>query len=211
MVYQLSENTIWFPKPELADEDGLLAVGGDLSAERLVLAYQNGIFPWYSDESPVLWYAPHERFVLFPEKVKMSSSMRKLMKTGKFRITFDQAFPEVIRSCANIPREDQPGTWINADMQAAYINLFQLGYAHSVEVWENDLLVGGLYGLHINRVFCGESMFSTVSNASKAALIYLCQIKDYSLIDCQVYTSHLESLGAEFISRSLYLDYLKAI
>ena len=211
MVYQLSEDTIWFPKPELADEDGLLAVGGDLSAERLVLAYQNGIFPWYSDESPVLWYAPHERFVLFPEKVKMSSSMRKLMKTGKFRITFDQAFPEVIRSCANIPREDQPGTWINADMQAAYINLFQLGYAHSVEVWENDLLVGGLYGLHINRVFCGESMFSTVSNASKAALIYLCQIKDYSLIDCQVYTSHLESLGAEFISRSRYLDYLKAI
>ena len=211
MVYQLSEDTIWFPKPELADEDGLLAVGGDLSAERLVLAYQNGIFPWYSDESPVLWYAPHERFVLFPEKVKMSSSMRKLMKTGKFRITFDQAFPEVIRSCANIPREDQPGTWINADMQAAYINLFQLGYAHSVEVWENDLLVGGLYGLHINHVFCGESMFSTVSNASKAALIYLCQIKDYSLIDCQVYTSHLESLGAEFISRSRYLDYLKAI
>ena len=211
MVYQLSEDTIWFPKPELADEDGLLAVGGDLSAERLVLAYQNGIFPWYSDESPVLWYAPHERFVLFPEKVKISSTMRKLMKTGKFQITFDQAFPEVIRFCANIPREDQPGTWITADMQAAYINLFQLGYAHSVEVWENDLLVGGLYGLHINRVFCGESMFSTVSNASKAALIYLCQIKDYSLIDCQVYTSHLESLGAEFISRSLYLDYLKAI
>ena len=211
MVYQLSENTIWFPKPELADEDGLLAVGGDLSAERLVLAYQNGIFPWYSDESPVLWYAPHERFVLFPEKVKISSTMRKLMKTGKFQITFDQAFPEVIRFCANIPREDQPGTWITADMQAAYINLFQLGYAHSVEVWENDLLVGGLYGLHINRVFCGESMFSTVSNASKAALIYLCQIKDYSLIDCQVYTSHLESLGAEFISRSRYLDYLKAI
>ena len=211
MVYQLSEDTIWFPKPELADEDGLLAVGGDLSAERLVLAYQNGIFPWYSDESPVLWYAPHERFVLFPEKVKISSTMRKLMKTGKFQITFDQAFPEVIRFCANIPREDQPGTWINADMQAAYINLFQLGYAHSVEVWENDLLVGGLYGLHINRVFCGESMFSTVSNASKAALIYLCQIKDYSLIDCQVYTSHLESLGAEFISRSRYLDYLKAI
>lgn len=211
MVYQLSEDTIWFPKPELADEDGLLAVGGDLSAERLVLAYQNGIFPWYSDESPVLWYAPHERFVLFPEKVKISSTMRKLMKTGKFQITFDQAFPEVIRFCANIPREDQPGTWITADMQAAYINLFQLGYAHSVEVWENDLLVGGLYGLHINHVFCGESMFSTVSNASKAALIYLCQIKDYSLIDCQVYTSHLESLGAEFISRSRYLDYLKAI
>lgn len=211
MVYQLSENTIWFPKPELADEDGLLAVGGDLSAERLVLAYQNGIFPWYSDESPVLWYAPHERFVLFPEKVKISSTMRKLMKTGKFRITFDQAFPEVIRSCANIPREDQPGTWITGDMQAAYINLFQLGYAHSLEVWENDLLVGGLYGLHINHVFCGESMFSTVSNASKAALIYLCQNKDYTLIDCQVYTSHLESLGAEFISRNRYLDYLKAI
>lgn len=211
MVYQLSVDTIWFPKPELADEDGLLAVGGDLSSERLVLAYQNGIFPWYSEGSPVLWYAPHERFVLFPEKVKISSTMRKLLKTGKFRITFDQAFPEVIRSCANIPREDQPGTWITGDMQAAYINLFQLGYAHSVEVWENDLLVGGLYGLHINQVFCGESMFSTGSNASKAALIYLCQNKGYSLIDCQVYTSHLESLGAEFISRSRYLDYLKAI
>ena len=211
MVYQLSEDTIWFPKPELADEDGLLAVGGDLSAERLVLAYQNGIFPWYSDDSPVLWYAPHERFVLFPEKVKISSTMRKLLKTGKFRITFDHAFPEVIRSCAKSPREDQPGTWITGDMQLAYINLFQLGYAHSVEVWENDLLVGGLYGLQINHVFCGESMFSAVSNASKAALIYLCQNKDYTLIDCQVYTSHLESLGAEFISRSGYLDFLKAI
>lgn len=209
MVYQLSENKIWFPKPELADEDGLLAIGGDLSAERLVLAYQNGIFPWYSDESPVLWYAPHERFVLFPEKVKISSTMSKLLKTGKFRITFDQAFPEVIRCCANIPREDQPGTWITGDMQDAYINLFQLGYAHSVEVWENDLLVGGLYGLQINRIFCGESMFSRVSNASKAALIYLCQNKDFTLIDCQVYTSHLESLGAEFISRNRYLDYLK--
>lgn len=210
MIYYLSKDKIWFPDPELADEDGLLAVGGDLSADRLLLAYRNGIFPWYSDETPILWYAPHERFVLFPEKVKISSTMRKLLNTEKFRITIDQAFPEVIKACANIPREGEPGTWITSDMQAAYINLFRLGYAHSVEVWENELLVGGLYGVLINDVFCGESMFSKVSNASKAALIWLCQNKDYSLIDCQVYTSHLESLGAEFISRSSYLGYLKA-
>lgn len=209
MIYYLSKDKIWFPDPELADEDGLLAVGGDLSAERLLLAYRNGIFPWYSDDTPVLWYAPHERFVLFPEKVKISSTMRKLLSTEKFRITIDQAFPEVIKACANIPREGEPGTWITSDMQKAYINLFRLGYAHSVEVWENELLVGGLYGVLINDVFCGESMFSKVSNASKAALIWLCQNKNYSLIDCQVYTSHLESLGAEFISRSIYLGYLK--
>lgn len=209
MIYYLSKDKIWFPDPELADEDGLLAVGGDLSADRLLLAYRNGIFPWYSDETPILWYAPHERFVLFPEKVKISSTMRKLLGTEKFRITIDQAFPEVIKACANIPREGEPGTWITSDMQKAYINLFRLGYAHSVEVWENELLVGGLYGVLINDVFCGESMFSKVSNASKAALIWLCQNKDYSLIDCQVYTSHLESLGAEFISRSIYLGYLK--
>lgn len=210
MIYKLSEDEIWFPEPGQAEEDGLLAVGGDLSAERLISAYHHGIFPWYSEETPILWYAPHERFVLFPEKVKISSTMQKLRKTGKFRITFDQAFPEVIRSCANIPRNDQPGTWITEEMRKAYINLFNLGYAHSAEVWENDQLVGGLYGVHINTVFCGESMFSKVSNASKAALIYLCQTMNYSLIDCKVYTEHLESMGAEFISRSRYMGLLNA-
>ena len=208
MIFQLSEDTIWFPDTELADEDGLLAVGGDLSPERLILAYKNGIFPWFSDDTPILWYAPHERFVLFPEKLKVSKSMRKLLKLGKFEITFDAAFPDVIRACASISREDQLGTWITNDMQNAYIELFELGFAHSVEVWENKQLVGGLYGIKINSVFCGESMFSKVSNASKAALISLCQNRNYKLIDCQVHSSHLESLGAEFISMNQFRAYL---
>ena len=208
MIFQLSEDTIWFPDTELADEDGLLAVGGDLSPERLILAYKNGIFPWFSDDTPILWYAPHERFVLFPEKLKVSKSMRKLLELGKFEITFDAAFPDVIRACASISREDQLGTWITNDMQNAYIELFELGFAHSVEVWEDKQLVGGLYGIEINSVFCGESMFSKVSNASKAALISLCQNRNYKLIDCQVHSGHLESLGAEFINMNQFRDYL---
>jgi leucyl/phenylalanyl-tRNA--protein transferase len=208
MIFQLSEDTIWFPEPDLADEDGLLAVGGDLSPERLILAYQNGIFPWFSEESPILWYAPHERFVLFPQKLKLSKTMRKLLKTNKFKVTFNTAFPDVIRACATISREDQLGTWITNDMEKAYIQLFELGYAHSVEVWENDQLVGGLYGVEINSVFCGESMFSKVSNASKAALISLCEHKNYKLIDCQVHSDHLESLGAEFISTNQFMEFL---
>lgn len=208
MIFQLSESELWFPEPELAEEDGLLAIGGDLSAERLVLAYQTGIFPWFSDESPILWYAPHERFVLFPEKLKLSKTMRKLLKTNKFKVTFDTAFPDVIRACATISREDQLGTWITNDMEKAYIQLFELGYAHSVEVWENDQLAGGLYGVEMNSVFCGESMFSKVSNASKVALISLCQNKNYKLIDCQVHSDHLESLGAELIYMNQFVNYL---
>jgi leucyl/phenylalanyl-tRNA--protein transferase len=210
MIFQLSENELWFPEPELAEEDGLLAIGGDLSAERLVLAYQSGIFPWFSDDTPILWYAPHKRFVLLPDHLKVSKSMQKLLNTEQFRITFDTAFPEVIKACASISREDQDGTWITSGMQLAYIELFRLGIAHSVVVWENDQLAGGLYGIHMNSVFCGESMFSKVSNASKAALIWLCQNKTYKLIDCQVHTSHLESLGAGFISMEEYLDFLNA-
>ena len=204
----LSEDELWFPEPELADEDGLLAMGGDLSAERLVLAYQCGIFPWFSEGTPILWYAPHQRFVLLPDYLKISKSMHKLFNSKKFRITFDTAFQDVIKACATVSRLDQEGTWITSDMQEAYINLYRLGIAHSVEVWENEELVGGLYGIHINSVFCGESMFSKVSNASKAALIWLCQNKNYKLIDCQVYTSHLESLGAGFISMEQYLNFL---
>ena len=210
MIFQLSEDVLWFPEPELAEDDGLLAIGGDLSAERLMLAYQSGIFPWFSDDTPILWYAPHKRFVLFPDELKVSKSMHKLLISKKFRITFDTAFPEVIKACASIRREGQEGTWITSDMQLAYINLFRLGIAHSVEVWENDQLAGGLYGIHINSVFCGESMFSKVSNASKVALIWLCQNKNFKLIDCQVHTSHLESLGAGFISMKEYLDFLNA-
>jgi leucyl/phenylalanyl-tRNA--protein transferase len=210
MIFQLSESELWFPEPKLAEEDGLLAIGGDLSAERLVLAYQSGIFPWFSDDTPILWYAPHKRFVLLPDCLKVSKSMQKLLNIEKFKITFDTAFPEVIKACASISREDQDGTWITSSMQLAYIELFRLGIAHSVEVWENDQLAGGLYGIHMNSVFCGESMFSKVSNASKAALIWLCQNKTYKLIDCQVHTSHLESLGAGFISMEEYLDFLNA-
>lgn len=208
MFYQLSDTEIWFPKPELADDDGLLAVGGDLSHERLILAYHHGIFPWYSDESPILWYSPHVRFVLFPAKLKVSSSMNKVMKNGKFKITFDTAFADVISACAGISRKGEEGTWITEDMQMAYINFHNLGYSHSVEVWENDILVGGLYGVEVNKVFCGESMFSKANNASKAALIWLCCNKDFVMIDCQVHTPHLESLGAEMISRQEYLTIL---
>lgn len=208
MIFQLSEDIISFPKPELANEDGLLAVGGDLSPARLILAYQNGIFPWFSDDSPILWYAPHKRFVLFPEKLKISKTMLKFLKTNNLKVTYDTAFPEVIRACATISRDDELGTWITNDMEKAYIQLFELGYAHSVEVWENDQLVGGLYGVEMNSVFCGESMFSKVSNASKLALISLCQNHKYKLIDCQVHSDHLESLGAEFISTNQFVDYL---
>lgn len=208
MIFRLPEDKLWFPETEFAESDGLLAVGGDLSAERLILAYKSGIFPWFSDDSPILWYAPHRRFVLVPEKLKVSDSMRRLMQSGKFEITFDQAFPEVIKACAEIKRSDQDGTWITADMQKAYINLFESGYAHSVEVWEKGLLVGGLYGVQIGTVFCGESMFSKVSNASKAALIRLCLTKKFTLIDCQIHSTHLESMGAGFISMVEYRKYL---
>jgi len=210
MFYQLSDTEIWFPKPELAEKDGLLAVGGDLSPDRLMLAYHNGIFPWYSDDTPILWYSPHQRFVLFPNKLKVSSSMRKVLQNGQFDITFDQAFSDVIQSCSHISREGEPGTWITAEMQKAYIILHKLGYAHSVEVWEDDTLVGGLYGVIVNNIFCGESMFSKVSNASKASLIWLCKNRAFLIIDCQVHTNHLESLGAEFIPRNEYLDLLNA-
>ncbi len=208
MIIQLSEDKIWFPAPELANEDGLLAIGGDLSVQRLLLAYRSGIFPWFSEGDPILWYSPHDRFVLFPEKLKISSSMLKVLGSGNFRITCNEAFSEVINACANSIRKDQEGTWITDTMKSAYIQLYHLGYAHSVEVWENDLLVGGLYGVQVNHVFCGESMFARVSNASKVALIYLCQHYNFKLIDCQVYTSHLESMGAGFISLDEYLALL---
>lgn len=208
MVYRLDNDKIWFPDPALADEDGLLAIGGDLSVERLLLAYSHGIFPWFSDETPILWYAPHERFVLFPEKIHISSSMKQLIRKEHFKFTFNQNFEEVINECAAIHRPGQPGTWITADMRAAYTTLHKQGFAHSVEVWQDERLVGGLYGVSINHVFCGESMFSKVSNASKFALIALCRSANFRMIDCQMHTPHLESLGAEFISRERYLELL---
>jgi leucyl/phenylalanyl-tRNA--protein transferase len=207
MIFRLDERLI-FPEPDLAEPDGLLAVGGDLSTQRLILAYQHGIFPWYSDESPILWYSPHERFVLYPQELKISKSMRQVMRSGKFTITSNTCFADVIKACSVAPREGQDGTWITDDMMDAYIALHTAGYAHSVEVWEDEVLVGGLYGIWVGDVFCGESMFSRTSNASKIALIYLCQSGKFDLIDCQVHTDHLESMGARMISREQYIAVL---
>ncbi|AMR31229.1 leucyl/phenylalanyl-tRNA--protein transferase [Mucilaginibacter sp. PAMC 26640] len=207
MIFQLDER-ILFPEPALAEEDGLLAIGGDLCTDRLLLAYASGIFPWYSDDDPILWFSPHERFVLFPGKLQISKSMRKVLRGDTFRITTNQRFGDVITACSTAPREGQDGTWITAEMKAAYIELQKQGYAHSVEVWQGDRLVGGLYGVKVGRVFCGESMFSKVSNASKTALIWLCNTGLYDLIDCQVYTEHLASMGAEMISRQQYIGIL---
>ncbi|MBW4890431.1 leucyl/phenylalanyl-tRNA--protein transferase [Mucilaginibacter sp. HMF5004] len=210
MIFRLDERLI-FPNPALAEDDGLLAVGGDLSPERLQLAYQNGIFPWYSDDTPVLWYSPHERFVLYPEELRISKSMKQVMRSGQFKITFNRNFAGVIQACAITERTDQDGTWITGDMQQAYIKLHKMGMAHSVEAWFNDELVGGLYGIEVGTVFCGESMFSHKSNASKLALISLCQTGKYRLIDCQVHTDHLASLGAKMIGRDEYLSMLKSV
>lgn len=209
MIFRLDERII-FPDPQLAEPDGLLAVGGDLSFQRLLLAYENGIFPWYSDDEPILWYSPHERFVLFPPELKISKSMRQVLRLGKLKITVNEVFEQVIEACSATPREGQDGTWITADMKQAYINLHRLGHAHSYEVWQDEQLVGGLYGVASGRVFCGESMFSRVSNASKVALITLCQSGLYDLVDCQVHTPHLESMGARFIGRDEYLHILEA-
>jgi len=208
MIFRLDDRLL-FPNPALAEDDGLLAIGGDLSTQRLVLAYQNGIFPWYSEDEPILWFSPHERFVLYPDELKVSKSMQRVLKSGRFSITINKAFEAVIAACSKAPRPGQDGTWITADMQAAYIALNKQGYAHSVEVWENGELAGGLYGVQVDNVFCGESMFSKVSNASKTALIYLCQRGKYNLIDCQVYTPHLESMGARMISRAEYTSALE--
>jgi len=209
MIFQLSKTELIFPDPAFAEEDGLLAIGGDLSRERLVLAYKNGIFPWFSEGDPICWFSPHERCVIFPDKVKVSKSMRKVIADGFYRVTMDQAFEDVIANCAEVPRVGQDGTWITSDMQDAYIDLHKSGWAHSVEVWQEEKLVGGLYGQEINGVFCGESMFSKSSNASKTALIWLCRTYNYRLIDCQVPNDHLLSLGAEMISRETYLSVLK--
>jgi leucyl/phenylalanyl-tRNA--protein transferase len=209
MVFRLPEDEIVFPNPDLAEPDGLLAIGGDLSVDRLLLAYENGIFPWFSEDDPICWYAPHERCVIFPERIKISKSMAKIMRSGGFRITFNQDFEAVIAQCAKIGRKDQPGTWITAEMQQAYTNLHRAGYAASVEVWYEGKLAGGLYGVEIGDVFCGESMFSLVSNASKAALIWLCRTGRYQMIDCQLANDHLMSLGAEMVDNTLYREILK--
>lgn len=210
-MYLLSKDLV-FPPVYLANKVGLLAVGGDLSAERLLLAYKSGIFPWYSEGEPIIWYSPDPRMVLFPKNLKISKSMKQVIRKNQFRATCNQNFSEVISNCKNSFREGQGGTWITDEMEQAYINLHNLGVAKSVEVWEGNELVGGLYGIDLGHVFCGESMFSKVSNASKFAFIQLVQKLEkehYTLIDCQVYNAHLDSLGAEEISRLEFLSYLK--
>jgi len=204
----LLNNEITFPKPSLADNDGLLAIGGDLSEERLLLAYSQGIFPWYSEDEPILWYSPHKRFVILPSEIKVSHSMRKLMNSSDYEIRWNTAFSEVIQQCSITKREGQTGTWIHEDMIAAYTKLHKKKIAQSVEVWLGDSLVGGLYGVVVGNVFCGESMFSRMPNTSKLALIALCRSGIFDLIDCQVYTSHLESMGAKFISRKEFMKFI---
>ncbi|RZK58326.1 MAG: leucyl/phenylalanyl-tRNA--protein transferase [Pedobacter sp.] len=210
MVFRLLDDEIIFPDVALAEPDGLLAIGGDLSLERLALAYKNGIFPWYSEDDPILWYAPHERCVIYPDKIKVSKSMLKVLNNGGFKVTVNQAFEQVIENCATIPRFGQDGTWITNEMQEAYINLNKNGIAHSVEVWQDEKLVGGLYGIKIGNVFCGESMFSLVSNSSKTAIIFLAKNFELDLIDCQLPNDHLMSLGAEMISMKEYLEILNS-
>jgi leucyl/phenylalanyl-tRNA--protein transferase len=203
---------LWFPDVEESTEEGIVSVGGDLSVERLILAYSKGIFPWYSsDRSPILWWSPDPRFVLFPENLIVSKSMRPYFNQNKFKVTWDQNFEDVIKNCQKIDREDQPGTWITSKMLAAYIQLHKKGYAHSVEVWLDNELVGGLYGISLGKVFFGESMFAKVSNASKFGFISLVnqlKQKGFLLIDCQQETKYLESLGANAIKRKDFIDIL---
>ncbi len=204
---------IKFPDVEKANSDGVLAIGGDLSPERLLVAYQNGIFPWFEANDPIIWWAPNPRMVLFLDELKISKSMRNVLNKNNFRVTYNQNFREVISNCQQINRNGQIGTWITNEMLEAYCNLHTLGHAKSIEVWENDTLVGGLYGVDLGRIFCGESMFSKVSNASKIAFVYLVNnliTKDYILLDCQVYNSHLESLGAREIERKDFMAILKS-
>lgn len=216
-MYLLSKKLI-FPPIALADSNGLLAVGGDLSVERLQLAYKNGIFPWYNANEPIFWYSPKLRMVLFPSQVVISKSMRKIIAKNTFEISYNQNFNEVIAACKNALRNGESGTWITDEMEQAYLKLHHLGIAKSVEVWQHSdspqngkKLVGGLYGIDLGIVFCGESMFSNVSNASKFAFIKLAQkleLEKYHLIDCQLYNNHLATLGAVEISRERFLDFL---
>jgi len=209
----LEDPTLVFPPVSKASEEGLLAIGGDLSVERLLLAYRSGIFPWYDSENPILWWSPDPRMVLFPEKLKVSKSLQKKIDNNTFTVTFNSAFSEVMRQCASVKRAGQNDTWITPPMEDAYLQLHRLGHTISVEVWQDQELVGGIYGVNLPEkgVFCGESMFSKENDASKVGLYHLVgflKSKEYQLIDCQIYTKHLASLGAEEIPRSTFLTFL---
>ena len=211
MALYALDSRLWFPPVEEADEDGLLAIGGDLTTERLLLAYRKGIFPWYDGDLP-LWWSPDPRFVLYPHQLKISKSMKVLLKRNTFEVTVNKAFPAVIEHCSAVIRKGQDGTWISSEVAKAYTTLHQLGYAHSIEAWKDGQLAGGLYGIRMGRLFFGESMFSLQPNASKYAFItYVQQLQQegVQLIDCQVYTEHLESLGAAMISRQSFQQALQ--
>lgn len=200
-IFRLTKEII-FPNPDLSEEDGLLAIGGDLSLERLILAYSNGIFPWYNKGEPILWWCPKPRFIIIPEEIRISKSMKKIIKKEEFEVTFNNNFVGVISNCKNLRENNDGGTWITDDMKNAYINLYNNGYAMSVETFLNDELVGGLYGVKIGKCFFGESMFSKVSNASKIALIKLTEKlhnEGFIFIDCQMHTNHLESMGGKYV------------
>lgn len=203
---------LYFPDVTQTDTFGLLAVGGDLSAERLLLAYRSGIFPWFEEGEPILWWSPKNRMVLYPDEIVVSKSMRNIINRNVFEVTFNQNFREVISSCQRIKREGQDGTWITDAMVAAYCKLHELGYAKSVEVWQEGQLVGGLYGIDLGTIFCGESMFSKVPNASKMAFITLAKnlmANHYKLLDCQLHNPHLESLGCREIPRGAFMKALQ--
>jgi len=210
----LHEDNFYFPPVEEADEEGLLLIGGAVTPTRVLEAYAKGIFPWYNDDSLPLWWTPDPRFVLFPDELHVSRSMQKLLAKNVFTFRTNTAFEQVINACAEVERKDQDGTWITEEMKAVYVQLHQDGYAHSAETWTGDELVGGMYGIRLGKVFFGESMFSKTSNASKFAFInYVSQLKEdgVSLIDCQVHTEHVETLGARLIERKKYLQLLKEL
>ncbi|MEO8237680.1 MAG: leucyl/phenylalanyl-tRNA--protein transferase [Flavobacterium sp.] len=204
---------LFFPPVSETDEEGILAVGGDLTIERLQLAYKSGIFPWFNEGEPILWWSPDPRMVLFLDELIISKSMRNILNRNQFTVTFNQNFKDVISNCQKIKRDGQNGTWISNEMIDAYCKLHENGIAKSVEVWQDEVLVGGLYGMDLGHVFCGESMFSKVSNASKVAFISLVEYlknNNYKLLDCQVYNPHLESLGCREISREEFMSILKS-
>ncbi len=209
----LSKKDISFPHPELANAYGAIAMGGDLEVDRLLLAYQYGYFPWFNPDEPIIWWHPDPRFVLFTDEVRVTKSMRPYFNQEKFSITFDKCFVDVMNSCQKIKRKNQPGTWITEDIKEAYKNLHSMGLAHSVEVWENDELAGGLYGVSLGKLFYGESMFSKSKNASKFGLICLASIlskKGFKIIDCQMPNPHLKSMGGRYISRATFLANLRS-
>ncbi len=212
LIPPLSKDSTVFPDPRLASDEGLLAYGGDLSSDRLIAAYKKGIFPWYSQGDPILWWSPNPRLLLYPENFKVRKSFRRVLRSGKFTVTFDKRFSEVIKQCATVYREGQESTWIVSEIEEAYSRLHEEGFAHSVEVYKEGKLVGGLYGIALGKAFFGESMFSLVPDASKVAFKALSDVlgsRGYDFIDCQMKTDHMMGLGAEVVERDIFLDALE--